>query len=80
MKTFEAQIVNKEEIVLKNQDDMEKLWETIEASGNFILKWTEADNKTRIEKSELFFGGSIVALVSSGDLKIRSAHVVEEQK
>ena len=75
MEKYKASLYNETMIQLENAEELDKLYQTVEADENFILQWNEKD----VLKSEVIIATNISSKVKNGDLKLTSKEGVKEE-
>ena len=76
MKTFEATKVDEKTIELKSSERLEELYQIVENSEKFILKWKEGD----VMQSKIIIGSGLAGSVKSGDIQLRAKEPTGEKK
>lgn len=66
MEKFKAIIYTENNIELSNSEELDRLYEIIQADENFIIQWTE----NSIIKSEVIIATNISSKVKNGELKL----------
>jgi len=75
MEKFKATMNSETNIQLENAEQLDKLYETIQADENFILQWYE----NNILKSEVIISTNISSKVKNGELKLTSKEDVKDE-
>jgi hypothetical protein len=74
MNRFQAHYADEKQIILKNSSDIDRVFDLINDSEDFIVEWTAKNPDSGEEKklSELIIGTNIVSKVRNGELRITS--------
>jgi hypothetical protein len=74
METFEARRASDTELVLKNKDDLDRVYTLISKDENFILQWKSHSGKDIPGQlcSQVFISANVSAKVKSGAIILRS--------
>jgi len=68
MEKYKASLYTENNIQLENSEQLDKLYETVQADENFILQWIEKE----VLKSEVIIATNISSKVKNGELKLTS--------
>ena len=74
MEKYKATLYTENNIQLENSEQLDKIYQNIEADENFILQWIEKD----VLKSEVIITTNISSKVKNGELKLTSKQKMEE--
>ncbi len=75
MKRFIATKYDEKSIELTSSEELEKLFETIEAEENFLLKWEEGN----VEQAQVMRGNDIKSKITTGDMKLSSKQSIKKR-
>ena len=73
--TIEATSVNDKEIILKNEEDLMRVYALVKDNTNFVFKWVEGS----MELSKLVIASNLLSKIENGDISLSSKREIKKE-